>query len=251
LPENAGFVSALLEAPLSDVTGRGIARVLQLDATQAILETAVRDLHNLVVSTLEGRRERLQVQGDALVINLDGVVTSFLDRLGISPPQGGGERSLGQVVLVEDSKELDAAASVVKAIDDAVPFLLVGSVVAFGGAVGLYRDKPRGVVVAGYAIVIAGVISLLIWRFATWGVGAYLEEAPVANMMIDSLASNLKVQSIALVVLGGAVVLLADARVRAWLAMAAGRANDQVQAFGVGRTLLLGAAAVTLIALVT
>ena len=251
LPENASFVPALLDAPLSDVTGRALARIFMLDATQEVIATAIRELHSLVVSTLEGRRDGVQVEGGSLVLHLEGVASNFLDKLGINAPQGGGDRELGTVVLVKDAKALDQASRIVRAIDEAVPFLLVGSVVAFGGAVALYRDKSRGVVVVGYAIIIAGVASLLAWRFSIWGSSAFLEEAPVARMIIDSLASNLKEQSIALVVLGAAVVILADERIRGCLSSHAGKAKTGIEAFGVGRTILVAAAGVTVLSLIT
>jgi hypothetical protein len=251
LPENAAFLPVLLEAPLSEITARGISRFLALDATQNLVNTAVRDLHGRVVATLEGRGERLRVEDDSLVLDLGSVATGFLDRLGINPPQGGADGDFGEVVLVEDSKELDLAGTIVRVIDDAVPFLLIGSVVAYGGAVALYRDRPRGITVAGYTIVFAGFFCLLAWWIGGWATEAFLEERPVANMLIDSLASNLRVQSIALIVLGGAIALLSDERIRGWLAEVGTGAKSQVEAFGVGRTLLLGAAGVAVLAIIT
>jgi hypothetical protein len=215
-----------------------------LDATQNGIETAIRALHDPVVSTLEGEDGSLAVEDGALVIHLDEAASSFLDRLGLDPPDALADRDIGTVVLVEDASALDGASQLVRGIDTAVPILLAGSFLGFVASVGLSSSKARAVNAVGYGLVIAGVCSLIVWRLGKWGSSAFLDEAPVARMLIESLSANLRLQSIVLGVVGAAIIVVADGRTRHWLAGQAGRAQSRIESFGAGRVALAGAAGV-------
>ena len=217
LPVDAALLPELLEEPLTAALTPIFAGVLTLDAVRDVIVAAVGQMHDLVVSTLEGREDGLAVEDGSIVLKLDEAAGKVLDELGVSAPQGGGDRDIGTIVLVEDVKGLDQASSLIRTLDVLVPVMLVGSVAAFGGSFALSRSTPQGFKALGYAIVIAGVASLIAWRLSTWGSSAYLDEAPGAKMMIESLASNLKVQSLILGALGVIVVLGAEKRSRNWV----------------------------------
>jgi len=241
LPQNAQALPFLLEGELQDVLARTVARILLLEPTQAILDQAIRQLHDLVVSTLEGRRGGLDVENGALVIHLEGAVSNVLNKLGVNEPSALQGQDIGTVVLVSDATTLDDASWLVRAVNTSVPILLVGSVVAFGGSVLAARNKPRGLTVVGYGIIIAAVVSLLAWRLGLLASREFLDQAPVAKMIIESLASNLRVQSFFLVALGIVIVALADARIRGWLTRNARDGWSRVETFGTGRALTIGA----------
>lgn len=249
LPDNADFLPVLLEDQLQEVLARTISRLLSLDGTQDLIEAAVLRLHERVISTLEGREDGLSAEDGALVINLQGAVSDFMTRIGVSP-EALEERQVGRVVLVEDADSLDTASSLVRSLNTSVPLLFLGSVLTFAASVPLLVPRSSGVRRVGYGIVIAAVLSLLIWRLGMLASSAFLDERPVASMMIESLAANLRLQSFLLLAIGGALVATSDVRFRGWLARQASSTRARIDAFGASKTLLIGAVVVTFLLIV-
>jgi hypothetical protein len=251
LPQEAGFLPDLLGNQLQEVLARTLARLLMLDVTQEALEQAIRRLHDLVVSTLKGSRDGLDVENGALVIHLEGAISNLLEGLNIEAGSNLQDRDVGTVVLVRDAGSLDTASQLVRATEESVPWLIVATVLAFAASVALARHKARGLTVVGYGLVIAGVFSLIAWRLSTWGFSSFLDEAPVARMILESLVGNLRVQSLLIAGAGGVVIALADERIRGWLAGNATAAWSRVEAFGAGRAAMIGAVGLVVILLVS
>jgi hypothetical protein len=239
----------LLQGQLHDVLSRLLAEAASTDAVQNLLVNAVHRLHDAVVSTLRGERGKLGVQGDSLVLDMSATVQHVFDSLGINEPAGQND-DLGTVVLIHDASALGTASSLVRALDTAVPILFVLSLVGFAAYVLLSPDKARGLRRVGYAIVIAAVASLLLWRLSNWGGSTYLGDAPIARMMIKSLVSNLRTQSLLLLAIGAVLIAVADQRVRGWIVAAADNGKAAVESLGATRAILLGAAGITLLLLI-
>jgi hypothetical protein len=251
LPSNAGFLPFLLADELHDALSRTLARLLAADTAQDLLERAIRRMHDLVVSTLEGREGALDVEDGAFVLHLDEAVSNFLDSIGVSAPAALEEREVGTIVLVEDARSLDTASRLVRGVQEITPIVFVISILAFAGAVFLAENKSRGLITVGYSIVIAGVFSLIAWRLSMWSARAFLDEALVARMIIDSLASNLRLQSLFLAALGALIVVLADARIRGWIGRTVSTAWPRIETFGTSQATLLVAGGIALILIIS
>ena len=255
LPENAQFLPVLFEDQLQNGIANAISRLASLDASAALETTAIRRLHTTLVATLKGRETGLTVQDDSLVLDLNETVKSYLARLdarlGTDFESRADQEGTGRVVLVSDTKALDQASFAVRALDTSVPVLIVLSLAALAGVVFLAPTRSSGFSTAGLIVMIAGLISLLLWRIAGTILGGYLEESPIARDIIDALIVNLRTQSIVLLVAGGIVVLVSEVRVRGWITEQSTRATGAVQAFGVGRSALVGAAGLAVAILVS
>jgi hypothetical protein len=252
LPEEAARLASLFEGQLANLLSEVIARALVLDSAREAIFSAIGRLHTLLVDTLEGRTERIQVTSEGVVLRLDSIVINVLDGLGLDGSQLTSERDLGRVVLVEDPGKLDDLGRLLRIVDDSVPFLFVGSVLAFGGAIGLSsQDRLRGVTRVGLAMLACSLIVLLIWKLGAEAFSSQLGETPVARMILDSLWSGLKTQAIVLLVIGATIVAALDQRVRLWLASAYHNTASAVTSFGVGRTVIAGTIAVFFVVLVT
>jgi hypothetical protein len=248
LPSEGPFVSALLENELHTLVARLIERILSLDALQNVVEQAIERMHATLLSFLKDERVATLEDG-RLVLDLNGVLTELFTRLGLAVPERLQAEGSGEVVLMEDASQLDKLSAFVKGIDELVPVLLVLAIVAGLAYVWLAPDRVRAARLCGYAIVVAGLASLLVWRLADRAFETLLSERPLAVMLLDGLTSDLRSQSIGLMVFGAAVAVAADRRVMRLVADAGGRGNRELADFGYGRAFLVSAALLVLILL--
>jgi hypothetical protein len=249
LPERLSFLPVLLEGQIQDLISTAVSRVVMLDVTQAAIDAAVRNLHQIVVETLENRRRLTSLQGNSIVLNLDMAVDDTLSRLGVSAERLQS-RDLGTVVLVENAKPLRQASILVRSIETAVPVLFAGALLAIGASFVLSPNKIKCLSATGYCLVFAGLVSLALWGLAILAASDFLSGHPVAFELVKSLANALKWQSIFFVIIGGLAVLGADHRVRDQIAQLRFTATRAVETAGPGRTVLLCATAVVVLALI-
>jgi hypothetical protein len=249
LPSEGPFVSALLENELHTLVARLIERILGLEALQNVVEQAIERMHAALLSFLKDEREGLTLADGRLVLDLSGVLTELFTRLGLTVPERLQTEGAGEVVLMEDASQLDKLSAFVKGIDELVPLLLVLAIVAGLAYVFLAPDRIRAARVCGYGIVAAGLASLILWRLSDRAFESLLSERPLAVMLLDGLTSDLRTQSIALMVFGAVVAVAADRRVMRLVADGAGRGNQELADFGYGRAFLVGASLLVLILL--
>jgi hypothetical protein len=251
LPAEASFLPILLEDDLEGILSRAIARTIESSTVQAALDRAIRELHTMVVSILEGKDSNLVIEDNQLVLDLNPVVSSVFDRLNIEEPQRLRDGDLGRVVLVRDARYLDIASTIVRGIETAVPVLIVLTIAALGASVVISQDRERGVVYVGYMVLLAGVISLVVWKIANIAFDEFLGSTLGARDLLESLTANLRAQSIFLIVLGAAVGLIADARVRAFVSRQTHDLGTGIERIGATRAIIIGATGATVLLLVS
>jgi len=248
-PTEGSFASALLENELHTLVARLIERLLGLDALQDVVEQSIERVHAALLSFLKDERAGLTLADGRLVLDLRGVLAELFTRLGLSVPERLQEEGAGEVVLMEDASQLDRVSAFVRGIDELVPVLLVLAIAAGLAYVLLAPDRIRGVALCGYGIVAAGLASLILWRLSDRAFESFLSERPLAVMLLDGLTSDLRLQSIGLVVFGAAVAVAADRRVMRLAADVAGRGNRELADFGYGRAFLVAATLLVVILL--
>jgi len=253
LPTNFDFLARAAEPQIQRLIETITLRILESEFSGAFRDTVLRTLHSNVIAVLEDRSVTgVGVEDDQVVLDLRGVIDRVFERIGIATPARlQNDPSFGQVVLVEDAGALQQASFFVKnRVEIAMGALLIAALL-FGAAIFLSPDHRGGVLTCGYAIAGAGILTLLL----LWGGDLWLQsssdERTVLKNMVDSLASNLRLQSIALIVLGGCLIAVGDRRILRVLEGGWSQGAAAVERFGVARTALivLGGAAFLLVVL--
>jgi hypothetical protein len=218
LPEEASFLSPIIETQLQDLIARLTQELLARGIGEDIRNEITIQLHQRLVGVLEDDDQGLvRAEGNQLVLNLAGAGTRVFDRLGITPParlQGGAEGSstFGQVVLLDDVTGLDQASFFVTNRQTIQVISLAVAIAALVGAIFLSRDRRRGVSRAGYAVLLVGLLTILIVAGVNLVLEAQFEERIAARELLKALEDNLRVQSLALLIAGICIVVLTDRR---------------------------------------
>jgi hypothetical protein len=246
LPEQLSFLGPVIESRLGTILETLAGFLLASDLVQRF-EEPVANLHARLLAILEGDDSRLQVEGGALVLDLSGPLNRVRDAVGIGDSQGGGS-SAAQVTLIEDTSALEQASWAVSNRQEIIALCLLGTILFFALAVVFSRSKSRGVLTVCYSIAGVGVLTLV----ALFVSNAILssEGRVVLENLVRQLAGNLRLQSIALIVLGLCAVAIADARIRSRIGAAEERLGKAVAPIGTTRAVVIGAAGLVALALV-
>lgn len=254
LPDEIDFLPFLVEAQAQDLLKQLFSYVLGLDTTRAVVVEALPPLHQLLVDTLKGQREGLDIEDDSLVLDLREVVSLVLERLGIDEPDAVEERlddwEAGRIVLVSDVQYLDMVSIGVRTVNTATPILIVLSLGLLVAGVVVSNARESSLLRTGYAVAIVGLVSLLIWRISGWVFAATMDAEPLARMMLNELLTNYRLQSLILILIGVVICLAANARVRSTVAQLSADGRVRVEKFGTGKAFFIAVVALTLLILI-
>ena len=190
LPEDlsglAGPLSAALRGPATD----GVDRLLSTSAARDIWSTANRAAHETLVAILKDEGTLVSTSGGVVTLDLGELVGNLGEELGLS-----GDlldklpEDAGQIVLFE-SEELDTAQNVVRVIEWASVLLFFLVVALYVGAVFAADKNNRRVALrnVGWAIVIAGLVTLLLRRAGIGLAVDYLAEVEAAEGAVNAAA---------------------------------------------------------------
>jgi len=253
LPDELQFLVPLAgDSVTEELLHRVSLRILGSDVTNELRDQVVRNLHAQVIATLEDNDDRaLQVEGDSLVLDLRPIVKRIFDRIGQPVParlQQAGAEGKGVVVLVDDTAALRSASFFVS---NRVVFLVLALIIAIGclaGAAWISGDLRQGLSSAGFAVVAAGIVSLLIVLI---GNSFIPDERVVLRELMHSLEQSLRRESLLLVIVGAAMVLGTNAGVQANVSSARRSIEAHVQRFGWGSAALLAMGGLMLLLWVT
>jgi hypothetical protein len=250
LPPNLAFVARAAQPEVENVVSDVVLRVLQTDLTGNLRDALIARFHATVIAVLEDRDSSIAgAQGDRIVINLREVIDRVFERLGIAQPTRVQQQDFGQIVLVDDASGLKQASFFVRNRTELAVGSLVVAACLFGAAVLVDRNHRHGLLLCGYAIAATGLVTLLL----VWGGNRVLEssaeERTVIRVMVDTLQRNLKLQSVALIVLGVCLICAFDRRVLRGLDVAWDRGSGAVERFGVQRAALIAVAVVVVLLL--
>jgi hypothetical protein len=249
LPQEVQFATPLIEEQLQSLLARVGVRVLAADATASIIETIVERLHARLLAILEDDESLLHAEGDTLVIDVGTVLRQVVDRLGVAMPQRLEDPSAGELVLVEDTTVLQQTSTLVRN-RGVLQFGLLGlAAVAFTGAVFAAPERSRGLSRVAMVLILTGVVTLAAIFIGNQALRAAAEERLLLRELVRSFESNLRLQALLLVVLGGAILAATDPRMRGHLENANESIRTAISRIGTGPAVLMAAGAIVLLLL--
>lgn len=250
LPPNLAIVARVAAPQLEDVIAQVALRVLESDLTGNVRDAVILRFHSTIIGVLEDRDGLVGTQGNSIVLDLREVVDRIFARLGIATPAAAQQEDFGQVVIVRDASGLKEASFFVRNRTEIAVGSLIVAACLFGAAVLIDRNHRHGLLLCGYGIAVTGLVTLLL----VWGGNQVLEssaqERTVLRAIVDSLESNLKLQSLALTVLGVCLIAAFDRRVLRGLDTGWNRGAAAVERFGVSRAALIATGALVVVLLV-
>lgn len=179
-----------LSGPLTAVGREGAYRVvdraLEQPVFQDLFRVAVRESHTTLVEVLEGGGDRVSTEGGEVTLDLRAIVLEAADRIGIGDQVAGKlPADAGQIVVLR-SDELDTAQNVFQLLKTIAWLLPILTLLVFGLAVGLARDRRRAVRAIGVVLVLVGVVGLAAARLTR----TYVVDSLVARRDDREAAGN-------------------------------------------------------------
>jgi hypothetical protein len=254
LPENLALLAPVLKSQLENGLQAVAERVLASEAFRGVRDEIVLRLHRTVVGVLKDERA-IGVQGDQVVLDLNDLAPAVLQRIGLEAAertQGGSDfvEGDGRIVLVEDAGLVKNISFIARNADVVALLAALAGLACLAGAIALSADVRGGIRASGYVLLGVGVTTLLIVFAVNQVVGGLYPERTVLRELVSSILSNLRLQALALTVVGAVAAIALDSR----LIGAAGRARLRVGGFlertGLPAPLLLAGAAVGLILII-
>jgi len=177
LPTNLKSLAGPAAAGLRQASYEIVDRALEQPRLQALFEASLRETHQTLVQVLEGGGPRVSTQGGDVTLNLKTIILEAADRIGI-----GGQvadklpADAGNIVILR-SDQLKTAQDGFQLLKTLAWFLPILTLVAFGVAVWLARERRRAVRGVGVVLVVVGVLGLIAARLT-------------GNYVVDSLVSS-------------------------------------------------------------
>ncbi|HEX4745262.1 MAG TPA: SHOCT domain-containing protein [Gaiellaceae bacterium] len=216
LPEDYKGLSGAAAAGLRQASYQIVDRALEQPVFQDLFKVALRESHTTLVQVLEGGGDRVSTQGGEVTLDLRAIIIEAADRIGIGDQVVDRiPADAGRIVILR-SDELDTAQSAVQLLKTLAWVLPILTLLAFGFAVWLARDRRRAVRGIGVVLVVVGLLGLAAARLTR----NYVVDELVARQDDREAASNawnilteLMRGSFRLMIVVGLLFLLA-----AWLA---------------------------------
>jgi len=207
LPDELKALAGPLSAQLQGVAYNAAAEALARPRVQALWRSANESVHTQLIALLEGDSERVQLEGDAVVLDLDVLVADVAQRTGAG--EGATEAVQGRVepIVIMESDQLRTVQDVVRLVKALSfwPFLL--GLALWAGAVYLAEGRRRETIRAiALSLVVLGVILLVIRRIGGNVIVESLVQAesvkPAARDVWTIFTALLRESAIAGVVIG-------------------------------------------------
>jgi Short C-terminal domain len=201
LPEQFKPLAAPAAAQLQGVADEAAAEALARPRVQELWRTANEAVHQQLVALLEGETERVQLEGDAVVLNLDQIVANVATRIGVGEDAVATVQERVEPVVIMRADELETVQTAVNAVKvlSIWPFLV--GVALWAGAVYLARGRRRETLRAiALTLLLLGVVLLAARRIG-------------GNAIVDNLVQAESVKSAAEDVWATFTTLLADSAV--------------------------------------
>ena len=216
LPQDFKSLSGPAAAGLRQASYQIVDRALEQPRLQSLFAATLEETHRTLVEVLEGGGPRVSTQGGEVTLDLRTIVMEAADRIGIGSQVAGRIPADAGRIVVLRSNQLDTAQNGFQLLKTLAWFLPLLTLVAFGVAVWLARNRRRAVRGVGAVLAVVGVLGLVAARLT----GNYVVNSLVATKEDRNAADNawnilteLMRGSFRLMVLVGLLFLLA-----AWLA---------------------------------
>jgi hypothetical protein len=203
LPEQFKALAGPASAQLQSAAYEAAEEAFSRPRVQQAWLVANEAVHEQLVALLEGETERVQLQGDAVVLDLDGIVASVADRLGVGEDAVAAVQARVEPVVIMRADELESVQNGVKAIKFLSIWPFLGGLVLWAGAVYLARGRRREALRAiALTLVLLGVLLLAVRRIG-------------GNYVVDELVKVESVKDAAADVWSIFTTLLADSAISA------------------------------------
>jgi hypothetical protein len=175
LPEQLKPLAGQIAAQVRTVSYEAANRALARPRVQELWRSSNRAVNEQLVALLEGDTERLQVTGDAVVLDLDQLVADVAGRIGASESATETVQARVEPIVILRSDQLSTAQTAVKVLKALSFWPLLLGVVLWAGAVYLAAGRRRETIRAvALSLLTLGVVLLVVRRLG-------------GNAIVDSL----------------------------------------------------------------
>jgi hypothetical protein len=187
LPERLKPLAGQIASQLRGVAYESASQALSRPRVQELWRTTNRAVNEQLVALLEGETERLQLSGDAVVLDLDQIVENVAGRIGAS--EGATETVQARVepVVIMRSDQLSTAQTAVKVLKALSFWPLILGVALWAVAVYLAAGRRRETIrTLALSLVVLGLVLLVVRRLG----GAAIVESLVQAESVKPAAHD-------------------------------------------------------------
>jgi hypothetical protein len=160
LPADYKGLSGPAAAGLRQASYQVVNRALEQPVFQDLFRVAVEEAHTTLVQILEGGGRRVSTQEGTVTLDLRAIILEAADRIGIGDQVADKvPADAGQIVVLR-SDQLDTAQNVFQLLKTLAWVLPILTLIAFGLAVWLARDRRRAVRGIGATLIVVGLVGL-------------------------------------------------------------------------------------------
>jgi hypothetical protein len=164
LPNDFKSLSGPAAAGLRQASYEIVDRALEQPRFQRLFTAAVRESHATLVQVLEGGGSRVSTENGEVILNMRAILLEAADRIGLSEQaQSKIPADAGRIVVLR-SDQLKTAQDGFQLLKTLAWLLPILTVVMFGIAVWLARDRRRGVRGIGIVLTVVGALGLVASR---------------------------------------------------------------------------------------
>lgn len=231
LPERLKPLAGPAAAELQGLAYQTASRALARPRVQELWRSANRAANAQLVALLEGETDRVQLSGDAVVLDLDAIVENVAGGIGAGEGATEAVQERVEPVVIMRSDQLSTVQTAVKALKALSFWPLIIGIALWAGAVYVARGRRREAVRAmAVSLLLLGLVLLVVIRLGGDAVVDNLVQAEsVRGAAADvwSVLTSLLAESAAAGIFVGAVALVGTwvsgptrraAAVRRWLA---------------------------------
>ena len=231
LPERLKPLAGQIASQLRGVAAESVSRALERPRVQELWRSANRAVNAQLVALLEGETERVQLAGDAVVLDLDQMVENVAGRIGAGESATETVQERVEPIVIMRSDQLSTAQTAVKALKALSFWPLILGIALWAGAVYLAAGRRRETIRAlAFSLIALGILLLVVRRLGGNAIVESLVQAesvkPAAQdvwTVFTALLAESAVAGIAVGAIGVAATWLAGpsryaTAVRQWLA---------------------------------
>ena len=164
LPKVIQSLSGPATAALHQASYAIVDRALERPELQKLFTVSLKETHKTLVQVLEGGGPNVSTQGGQVTLNLRSIIVDASNQIGIGKQVADKiPADAGQIVILR-SNQLNTAQNSFELLKTLAWVLPILTLVAFGFAVWLSRDRRRAVRGIGVMLVIVGLLGLVAAR---------------------------------------------------------------------------------------
>jgi hypothetical protein len=165
LPERLKPLAGQIASQLRGVASESASQALARPRVQELWRSTNRAVNAQLVALLEGETERVQLTGDAVILDLDQIVENVAGRIGASETATETAQERVEPIVVMRSDQLSTAQTAVKALKALSFWPLILGVALWAGAVYLAAGRRRETIrTLTFSLITLGIVLLVVRR---------------------------------------------------------------------------------------